>query len=246
MKHLRKAISLTLAIAAIITLLASPGFAVDTPKTQLVYMNGSDYGWIDIYVGNIPKGQSVKMSSVKVSNKKVLKPTSVSLYNSEHHYFQEYDDYYDYSSYINLQALKAGTCKVSYTIGKKSYSTTVTVKKYVNPVKSLVVPGVKSGKNLASAFNKNSYNEIDLKSNGKKGNIVLKPKSGWRVISLEYRNYSDGIFRSFSWGDSGTTKAVLPLPKALKKNTYCGIAATLRNVKDGGTISILYDINSPY
>ena len=104
------------------------------------------------------------------------------------------DDSNTYSYTISIKLKKKGTTVISYKIGTETYSTTVKVVKYTNPIKTLKITGVKSGKNIASKTKTNNYvNFKGVKKSGSK--LSITPKSGWTVEKI-----------TFSCSDTGETK----------------------------------------
>lgn len=248
MKKLRRILSLVLALTTLVLLLAAPASALTTAKKVVVYLdkkytwNNNGWFWID----NLKKGETIKAGSVKSSNSKVVKVTGYS-YNTNSHTDLENksSSSKSYSAGVNFRALKTGTAKISYTIGKKTYSTTVEVKAFANPLKTLTIPGVNGGKNLASGFKNTSdvYNKSF--GGGKKGVITLQAASGWKITSCSlYSQKTDQETEIYCW--TGVSKAYIPLHTALNKNQSYYVSARLENKKTGGTIGVTYYLGKYY
>lgn len=135
---------------------------------------------------------------------------------------------------------KAGTSTVFFKIGSKTCKTKVTVKKYTNPVKSLTISGVNSGKTLKSKFKSSSSASGKLTTTTRNAKIVLKAADGWKIQDLSLSS-SSGVYQSYSSYSSPKSSATLRVG-TLKKSSYY-VSATLVNTKTEGTITLSYSIN---
>lgn len=165
MKNIFKKLSCALLAAAMICAItpftASADSSFVPPKTQVSYMGAKSnyyaYGVIQLY--NVPSKSSISKSNIKViSGKSVVSLESLTkdVSSGRTEYFAKGVKAYSYSNHtyrIGYNMLKTGTAKIQYKVGRKTYSTTVKVLPYTNPLKSLTVTGVG---NLASRFSKNS------------------------------------------------------------------------------------------
>lgn len=212
------------------------------------------YGSKDTHVGinvmDLKKGQ--KITDVKVSPKGFLKDVNSEVYTT---------DKYTYG-YIYGKARKLGSCSVSYKIGSTTYKTKVTVKKYVNPVRSISITGLKykNKSNLASLTN----NMVDTRKIGvlktiKKPRLKVTAKDGWDVIFIRYQdNYK--YYGSQKPTEQKEIRYPIPRPKvdipiftkskAIKKdsNGYAVRVVFLNRNEgtDGSTIALTYYIGLDY
>lgn len=111
---------------------------------------------------------SVKPSELKTSDKSIV---SIREKTKKGGFYSGY--------YIWLKAQRAGTATVSMKLKGKIYKTKVTVKKYINPVKS-----VKIGNTVLSGAKFNSASVINLsyaKFANKKVKTTVALKKGWKL-----------------------------------------------------------------
>ncbi len=158
---------------------------------------------------------------------------------------EQSDDTNSYSYTIGLKLKKAGTTTVSFTIGGNTYSTTVKVVKYVNPVKTIKIKGLNKGKNIASKTKKKNY--INFKGvSSKSSTINITPKAGWTVesISCTCSNTDESASRKNTVrnGEATVTVKSMSLGVLRKYYTYY-IDVTLVN-KGGYRESLHYCISN--
>lgn len=255
MKQLVKKI-LCLSLALLVAITAVPvtaEAAVTYSKNQTLYRTGTGTSYSSIYVSGLTKSQTIKKSSVKSSNTSVAVPWYLEKSTSSYSYKT---DYYDsnikpysnsdssYSYYIGLQLKKNGTSTISFKIGSKTYQSKITVKSYVNPLKTVTITGVNGGKNVASKLNKSAYNyDLKLTKTTKNAEVTVKPKSGWKIVSVEVENSDTGDYhRVYNYGTKGVSNATLKLGTLTK-----GKKVTLRiNCQDanGTGLWCYYYINN--
>lgn len=213
-KFLTLALSLTLAFTAAAPVTAQAE-VTSCAKSYNVYKQGPGKSVTSIYLNCTKKSDTIKKASVKTSNKNVARPyyleKSTSSWQTE--YFDKNISQSSNSSqsyYLGLEVNKVGKATISFKAGTKNYKTTINVKKYVSPVKSLTITGVNGGKNLASKLKTESYYSEKLKKTTK--NVVVKAtgNTGWRVTSIEVNTngYSDD-YRVSNYGKKGVTKGTL-------------------------------------
>ena len=159
MKRMKKVWGIFLATVLLVTMFSNTAFAaISVPKSQTVYLtskNGTSS--VSIPVNGLTKKQKITKSSVKSSNTSVMAPSSLDRNTNEYttqyinNKSKDYSSSY-VSSSIYFDAKKAGTSTITFKVGSKSYKSKVTVKKYVNPATTIIIPGVNSGKNIASRY----------------------------------------------------------------------------------------------
>ncbi len=203
--------------------------------TTLYYMGTDDDGmYTNLYIENISK--KIKKSSIKSSDKSILKIDSVSYSKSGK------------GESITIQILKAGTAKVSFKYKSKTYKITVKVKKYTNPAKTFKLSCFNSGKNLKSQFNKKYYSSNTLKKTKKKVSFTIKAASGWKlseveVIRIKGSTGTDVIDKHYS---TPTSKKKTIKISSLKGGGKYHIIVTFVNKKNGASIPLEYYINMGY
>lgn len=237
--------ALTLALTMLPAVASARTVSMDA---RTIYMTpGSTTTSISVYSSVSSK---VKKSSVKSSNSKVLKVTSLDndTYKYEYEYFDGRDNYTSTgrSAYISLNALKAGTATVSFKAGSDKYTQKVTVKKYTNPLKTLAISGISGGKNLASKANKTVQVPLKLSKTVKEAVIKVSAKSGWVITGVSGRSQTNGSTYSFS-NYTGVSSVTLKAGSMTKNKPYV-VSVTMQNKKDKGaiTVSYLINTNTPY
>ena len=253
MKQLvKKVFAAALALTVMFTMLApvTAEAAVTYNKSQTLYRTSkSGTSYTGIQVSGLTKSQTIKKSSVKSDKTSVAKPWYLerSTYSYKTEYFSSNmtgNDYNSYSYYIGLELKKAGKAKISFKIGSKTYTSTVTVKNYTNPLSSVTVTGVNSGKNIASKLNSSNYcYNLKLTKTTKNAVVKVKPKSGWKVTSINVENSQTGDTMSISnYGTKGVSNASLKVG-TLTKNKRVTLRITCVD-KTGASVYMNYYINN--
>ncbi len=251
MKNITKKLTVALALSLALVLSAVPVLASPSvPSSVTVYRSstsGSSWAYFDIEDDGDDTSFTVKGSTLKSSKTSVLEVNGVSNYTGSSKYYSvssgKTTSSYSYSNAsINLTVKKAGTSNVTFKIGSKKYTVKVKVKSYTNPVSSLKITGVSSGKNLKNKFKSSSSASGKLTATTKEAKIVLKAADGWKIESLNLYNSTDGISQSYSSYSTPKSSATLRVGTLSKSKKY-SVSATLVNTKTEGTIDIYYTIN---
>ena len=160
MKKILKKLSCALLAAAMVCAMTplAASAAINYSKTRIVYMptSGKDLGYDEISISNIPAKQNILKSNVKVvSGGSVIALDSFgsSGFKSTTEAFRKGAKPYTHSDHfynIGFAVKKPGTGKISFKVGNKTYTSTIKVLRYVNPLKSVSITGVKG--NLAGKF----------------------------------------------------------------------------------------------
>ena len=229
---------------------------VSYPEKQVVYQtNKNGGGSVYFSINNIPKGQ--KVLKVTSSKNSVAKPYYI--YESNNDYSEKYLDkemsQYNYSGVsryaeFGLRAFKKGTATISYRIGKsdksyKTYKTKLSVYAYENPIESLTITGVNSGKNLASAFKTSNspYEKTKpVTKNQSNGKITVRGNTNWKITNINFSNDYDNSYMYISYPQNAAkSKVTLPVGK-LKAGKSGYVHINLYNTKTGGTQRCTYHI----
>jgi hypothetical protein len=227
--------------------------AVSAPTDATYYLTSKDGGFYEsIYIDGLSK--SSKVTKIKSSDKSVVtldsyqkssySGSSTTTYlNSDSEGYS--NSYKDYSANIGFILNKAGTSDITYTIGKKSYTTTITVKDYTNPLKTVEISGLKNGKssNLKGLVDSSaSASALNLKSDQKEAKVKLAAKKGWKIVSAElYDNDTNTSAQVFNY--AGGLSSVTLRPGTLKKDGNYQLYIYLYHEEDGGSLNITYTIN---
>jgi hypothetical protein len=228
--------------------------AVSAPSDEIYYLsskNGTAYG--SIYISGLSKSSEV--TKIKSSKKSVVAldyvekssytSSSVTKNLGQDSSSESTSGSKSYSAYIGFNILKAGTSDITYTVGKKSYTTKITVKKYTNPLKTVEISGLKNGKksNLSGMVDKSSSaSALDLKSDQKNAKIKIEAKKGWKISYAEiYDNEASTVVETSNW--SKGLSSVTLRPGTLKKDGNYSVYISMFNEEDGGSLYITYSIN---
>lgn len=230
-------------LCAMMPVTASADAAFSYDKNLVIYH--SNYGYGNISIGGLTSTQTISKSSVKTSNKNVVSLQNLSRYTSTSKYQywngQKDSSSSNYSYNISLNTKATGKAKISWKIGSKTYSTNVTVLKYTNPLKSMVITGLKNGtsSNLAGLFKNTNSASGTLAKTTKNATVKITAASGWKITNANYN--SNDLYRNVSsW--NGTSSVTLH-PGTMTKNSYNSVYVTLRNTKTGGTVTCSYSFH---
>lgn len=186
---------------------AANGITYDKNQTQYLKSKSGTFSSVSIYIDNIPDNQTIDKSSVKViSGKSIVSLWTFRKSREDHNIdyiksgrkpYKKISEYYD----ISLDIKKAGTAKVSFKVGNKTYVSTVRALPYTNPISSLTITGVKNGSssNLAAKF-KNSADDAKCKVKKAQKNalITCKAASGWKITDMSFTNKNNNTARDIS------------------------------------------------
>ena len=152
---------------------------MDKPFTLSYKGKAHDMGYRDYYAASATGG---KITQVKSSNKAVAAAKVMK---------QKMKDYQTGKTktiyYLRVMLKKAGTTMLSFTHNGRSYSSTYTVKKYVNPLSSLKV----GSRNFASYANPSKLGKycyyastVNVPVKSFSGKVKVAAKSGWKIDQI--------------------------------------------------------------
>lgn len=223
---------------------ATPSYA----KEQTVYLQsarGTTIKWIS--VSNLDEKDTIKKKNVTSSKKSVASIYALEKRNSTYSYKYEYyngakEHEYSSKSYgydIGVTFKKAGTTKVKFKIGDKSYTSKLTAKKYTNPVKSFKFADKTIDKSKFK--NQNTYGTL-YKKNQDNAKLIVKAASGWKIINVSF--YSPDTYDEMNYYCTNKPKSSVTLYCGeVEKNKPYRAYVTFRNTKDNGTITVNYYLN---
>lgn len=142
---------------------ASPAFYATDVKVTLFKSSQTTYGY---YVLNPTKKD--KITNIKVKDKKILSASRSS----------------DTKYCLLIVPKKAGTTKITFKYGKKTFSMKVTVKNWSSPCKSFKL----GNKDYSSKFKNHNYYFSNKPSKSKKVKISIKGNKNWKVDYISYFN----------------------------------------------------------
>ncbi len=252
MKNVRKRLA-TLALAFVVACTSLAPVTVNAApyvnSSQTVYREqkkGTSY--TSIYVGNLTKSQTIKKSSVKSSKTSVAtlyyleKNAYTSSYKTE--YFEKgLTDYSnsdsEYYYYIGLKLKKAGSSKISFKIGSKSYSSTVKVYDYTNPVKQ-----IKVGTTTVAGSKFKSANVYGAKNAKKLSNakVTVSANDGWKITRVEVEDKT--TYEELQYSCSSNPKSTVTVQYGtFAKNKPYTIDVTFYNTKTKAYMYVTYYMN---
>ena len=246
MKSFKKLWCIILTAVMLTTLLPVTAFAaISVPAKQTFYMSSlKGYSYLEVEVDGMTKKQSIDTSSIKSSNKNIFEPVYIyhnkSSFTGTYLFDKKTNKDTEVWSNINLEVKKPGTAKLTFKIGNKSYSSNLTFKKYVNPLKSITITGVNGGKNFASKFKADS--NISMKGSSKKGSIKISAATGWK-ISRAFFNQNNNTENINMYSSKGVSSVTVPMTSGIKSGKPYYLSVTLVNEKDGGTLNLSVNIN---
>lgn len=227
----KKAMSILLCLVmavSVITALPAKAAPVYEENVTLVMYEKNQIA--SIYVDELLASEEIKASDVSSSKSSVASIYSITREEQESETEvveddEETDDTKNYSYAIDLKLKKKGTTVISFKVGDQTYSTTVKVVKYKNPVKTLKITGVKSGKNIASKTKTKNY--VNFKGvNKSSSKLTIKPASGWTVEKITFSCSNTGETKTWkntvkkSGSKSKIVVSSASLGKLKKANTY--------------------------
>ena len=252
MRKFYKRISCALLLAVLLCMMVSgtASAAIKYTKSQTLYLGGKgqnawNYGYI--YVDNLAPDEMIAKNSVR-SNSSIISNISVyrygSIYKREYIWspYYKWDDSEEYNNNASIDFLinRPGMVKISFKVGKKTYTSTVKVLSYTNPLAKVTISGVRSGngENLAPW----------LKNSSRVAFRMAKTQNNVKVSAVAAKNWK--ITEMYYWSDNNTkncntscyrTSAELALGRIGAKSKG-SIQITLKNVKTGGTVTCSYSL----
>ena len=220
--------------------------------TRIVYRpnSGSAYGTISVGLANGEKSFTMKRSDVKITKGGTGAKLS---YFTKNYYISQYSDEYlsgtawesNSDSYkscsyrAELQVNHTGTATVKYKIGDESYALKVQVLGYKNPVKSITLTGVKSGKNFSSLTKKNlTMKTLPLKKTVSSAKLKVTSASGWKITQVQIYDIKTGQSRYDTCSD-GLRSMTLSCGKLLNTHRY-QVWVSFVNTANGATMTTSY------
>lgn len=252
MKHIKRRLGVLLLFFVVIYIILTPVTTkAATPsyvKEQTVYLQsakGTTTKWI--FVSNLDEKDAIKKKNVTSSKKSVASIYALEKRNSTYSYKYEYyngakDHEYSSKSYgydIGVTFKRAGTTKVKFKIGDKSYTSKLTAKKYTNPVKSFKFADKTIDK---SKFKKQNTYGTSYKKNQDNAKLTVKAASGWKIINVSFN--SPDTYDEMNYYCTNKPKSSVTLYCGeVEKNKPYRAYVTFRNTKDNGTITVNYYLN---
>ncbi len=217
---------LTLAAAVLVPATTAQAADLKYTKNLTVYLTAD--GWVEWTATN--SNTSKKLTSFKSSDTSIFEV--------------QYDEAEGKKPSNWLKLNKAGTAKLSFKYGGKTYTSTVTVKKYTNPVKTFKLTGVSSGKDVSSKSKKTNNPSLKLKKSSDNAKLTIKAKSGWKIKSVVFTNQTDWkTLVSKTYKSSKVTSSYTKKLGKLRKSKSYYAEVTFVNTSNKGTITVYYAIN---
>ena len=248
-KMWKKTVALLFIVGAFAMLFSMvAGAAPVYPKTQYYYLDekgGTGRG--ELTVSGLGAKEKITKDSIKSSSTAVVKVGRLdqSLIWTEEGTFGrqpvsgvQYTNAYT----IELNLAKAGTSKISFKVGNKTYTSTVRVLPYANPLSGLTITGVKNGTgtNLAGKFAKSSTAYVKVPKTQKEAQISMKAAAGWKITNICY--LAEGKNRILT-SEKGLNSAAIFVGRMPTGEAFRSVSITLRNTKNGAVLKCSCNIN---
>ena len=207
-------------LCAMLVALIAVSAAVALAETRTVYLDSKDFA-APVYdyfsIDALAKGD--KITAVKSSNKSVLRVVSLQKGSRVTTHYEEKTTRNSYSAQFCVRLLKAGAATLNYRLNGEAMSQAFNVKKYVNPIKSLVIGGI-DGTNLKAKFARNCYDSIKLTKTAKAGKLTIKAANGWKIRYAYWEDNDDNTELQFTAGGQGVSACAIDLPKMSRRGSY--------------------------
>ncbi len=95
---------------------------------------------------------------------------------------------------LMLHVKQPGTAKVVYYVGKTKHTVKLTIKKFLNPVKTLTLTGVNGGKNFPVKRDR-GQGSLPLNADVKTARLKVVPAKNWKVLEVEMYDSNTGAER---------------------------------------------------
>ena len=157
---------------------------------------------------------SEKSPKTKISN---AKSSNTAVATVEVNHYSDNDIYT-----MNVTTKKTGTTKISFKLGKKSYTVKYVVKPYKNYLKSFKV----GSKNYKAQFNPSAVDSAfynvgaQCKAKTISGKVNVKLKSGWKIKKIWYWTQSGSDWKMHYTKNGGTVKRAKTLYVWAKKGSH--------------------------
>ena len=260
MKKIAKRFLAFLFVVLLICTTVSPAFADGTiypnTGTYTVYRSTtasrSQYVYVPLAFSEDDTSYFMSRSSVSIANNS-CGASLIGLNRSAYVYIDQYD-YSDGTTYTDgfmnntfiavIRVQNSGSCVIGYKIGSQSYTITLRVLAYQNPIKSLTMKGIYGDKDFVSLTKTSATASTTIKVSANKSNVLLKatPVSGWRFSSIDCTDLTKGMRQTQTGGDEGYTAGYLKIPVIRNDRNYI-VTVSLHNTNTGANITITYRLN---
>ena len=129
---------------------------------------------------------------------------------------------YEYSYVLDLDVDREGTATVRYSVDGKEYTVYLTIIKYINPLKSVTITGVKNGKNIVDP-NSNDYVAVSQSAKTvKKARLKIVTNTDWVLRNVSMADQNTGLYRYVAAPQysSSLKTATIKWGKLLKSHDY--------------------------
>lgn len=252
MKKFTKQILALLFAFVLVVGMAEPAFAAGTVTptkgTVTVYATSSSGGYVNIDIAAGTKSFTIKRSDVSVT-----KGTAGASFQS----FQKSTNSYSYQYYtgsawktsssstnyrynVGVSVSGAGSFKIKYKIGDTSYTITVKVLAYKNPVKSVTLKGVNSGNSFATKTKSSNYATLKLPAKVTSASLKVTPISGWKIRHVQFSDENAGTYRTIN-NSKGLSSVTLSCGTLYTTHSY-NVYMELFNTTNNASVSVHYSI----
>lgn len=258
-KTMKRVISMAMVLMLVLSLSVmafAEGTVTPNTGTIKVYAGNTNGGTsVDVTLATGTKSFTVKRASVKVaSSNNDAKITGFykqnSSYSRDYKSGDTWKNSYSNVSYryeATLQVSGPGTTKINYKIGTTSYTLTVKVLAYKNPIQTVTLKnssgkGVNGGANMASLFAESRWTSntpvLNAKTTNAKLNVV--PATGWVIQNLEIEDEKTNTY-TYMNNSKGMKSATLRVGTLYANRDYW-VYMTLRNTSNNATQNVYFTV----
>ena len=236
-----------IAVCGAIPVLADISYTKEIGRYLLPSVSGQDFIRVTGLTPSQRVGKTIKSSNESVAYAFLNGGYGHSGENGKYEYFSNKapQNMFSRTATIVVFYKKPGTATVSFKINGKTYKIKVKGYKYVNPLKSLTITGYNNGKTLHKKFN-NDYKVYEkLKNSLKNAKITIKPKSGWKIASVDVHDDKGSLWIAPIKDEDA--KKYSKLYSSLSVNginskNYFWLRINLVN-KNGGQVEVEYNLS---
>lgn len=256
----KRVLSLVLMLMLVVSL-AAPAFAYDNLNAKsgkvTVYLTSKTDKYCSLQIaqwsGNETNYTIKKPTVTAGTSGATLRNFSLSRTTYTYNYYGDSPStnksYNGYAS-VSLDVEKAGTAKIKYTVGGVSKTINLTIKNYVNPIKTITLTGANNSQNFASRTKNSNYmsqyyddfKPVMLNANTKSAKLKVVPADGWKITNVDLEDVTTGLERSISNYNTPMSSATISWGTLNAKHNY-NVYANLVNTSNGATQYVNYLIH---
>ena len=260
MKKIAKKVLAFVFVLLLVVTTVTPAFADGTyhaiTGTTTVYRtstsNGYQYSYLILAYSEDSASQYMSLSNVSISNNTCGASLAAlnwdATVNVDRYYWSDgstdNDGYIFNAYYAVIRFQTSGSCTINYKVGSSSYTRTLRVLSYTNPIKSLTIKDIYGNKDLAPLTKTSAAasSTISVSKTVTNKPINATPVSGWKFSSIECRDLTTGMVQEQVGGENGFTAGYIKMP-VIRNNRNYVLYVRLYNTSNGAAITLSYRLN---